>query len=63
EDSDMEADKIASYFTLYYAIMNTALVLAPIAPHISEEIYQHMGGKKLSVHMEDWPKYDPALID
>lgn len=63
EDSDMEADKIASYFTLYYAIMNTALVLAPIAPHISEEVYQHMGGKKLSVHMEDWPAYDPALID
>ena len=63
EDSDMEADKNASYFTLYYAIMSTALVLAPIAPHISEEVYQHMGGKLGSVHMEDWPKCDQSLID
>ncbi|MBQ8373874.1 MAG: isoleucine--tRNA ligase, partial [Candidatus Methanomethylophilaceae archaeon] len=63
EDDDMVADKNASYFTLYYAIMNTALVLAPIAPHISEEVYQHMGGKKLSVHMEDWPVCNPDLID
>ena len=63
EDDDMVADKNASYFTLYYAIMNTALVLAPIAPHIAEEVYQHMGGKKLSVHMEDWPVCNNDLID
>ena len=63
EDDDMVADKNASYFTLYYAIMNTALVLAPIAPHIAEEVYQHMGGKKLSVHMEDWPVCNDDLID
>ena len=63
EDSDMEADKLASYFTLYYAIMNTALVLAPIAPHIAEEVYQHMGGKLLSIHMEEWPAYDESLMD
>ena len=43
--------------------MKTALVLAPIAPYIAEEVYQHMGGKLLSVHMEDWPKCDQSLID
>ena len=63
EDGDMAKDKIASYFTLYYAIMKTALVLAPVAPHIAEEVYQHMGGKKLTVHMEDWPVCDTSLID
>ena len=63
EDSDMEKDKEASYFTLNYAIMATALVLAPIAPHIAEEVYQHMGGKLQSVHMENWPVADEALID
>ena len=42
--------------------MKTALLLAPIAPHIAEEVYQHMGGKKLSVHMEDWPVCDEKLI-
>lgn len=43
--------------------MNTALLLAPLTPHISEEVYQHMGGTKLSVHMEDWVKCDESLIN
>jgi isoleucyl-tRNA synthetase len=63
EDEDSVKDKNASYFTLHYAIMNTALVLAPFCPHIADEVYTHMGGKLLTVHMEDWPKYDESLID
>lgn len=63
ENDDAEKDKYASYYVLHYAIMNTALMLAPMCPHISEEVYQHMGGKLLSVHMEDWPEYDESLID
>jgi len=62
EDEDGEKDKNASYFILHYAIMNTALVLAPICPHISEEVYRHMGGTKDSVHMEDWPSFDASMI-
>ncbi len=63
EDEDMEKDKNASYYVLYYSIMSTALALAPVCPHISEEVYQHMGGKLLSVHMEDWPGYDASMIN
>lgn len=63
EDEDSEKDKNASYFTLHFAIMSTAIALAPIAPHISEEVYRHMGGSKLTVHMEDWPVFDGSLID
>jgi isoleucyl-tRNA synthetase len=63
EDEDSVKDKNASYFTLHYAIMNTALALAPIAPHISEEVYQHMGGTKLTVHMENWPVCNESLIN
>ncbi|MGI5964851.1 MAG: isoleucine--tRNA ligase [Candidatus Methanomethylophilaceae archaeon] len=63
EDEDSEKDKNASYFTLHYAIMNTAIVLAPVAPHISEEVYRHMGGTLESVHMEDWPSVNEDLID
>ncbi|MCL2786375.1 MAG: isoleucine--tRNA ligase [Methanomassiliicoccaceae archaeon] len=62
ESEDVEKDKNASYFILHYAIMNTALALAPICPHISEEVYRHMGGKKESVHMEDWPAFSEELI-
>ncbi len=63
EDADMKKDKNASYFTLHYAIMRTALVLALIAPHIAEEVYQHMGGRMLTIHMEDWPVCDGSLMN
>ncbi|MDR3282477.1 MAG: isoleucine--tRNA ligase [Candidatus Methanoplasma sp.] len=63
DDAGSAGDKVASYFTLHYAVMTAALVLAPIAPHISEEVYRHMGGTKLSVHMEDWVVCDESLID
>jgi isoleucyl-tRNA synthetase len=43
--------------------MSTALMLAPFTPHISEEVYRHMCGEKLSVHMEDWAECDDSLID
>lgn len=35
-------------------------MLSPIAPHISEEIWSNLGGKK-SVHLENWPEYDRSL--
>jgi len=36
-------------------------LLAPLAPHISEELWAQIGEKK-SIHLEGWPKYDPAKI-
>ena len=63
ESDDAENDKIASYFVLYGAIMSTALCMAPFTPHIAEEVYRNMGGKQVSVHMEDWPDYDDTLFD
>lgn len=62
EAADQQKDKEAMYHTLWYAIMKTCIVLAPVAPHVCEEIYQHMGGTKPSVHMEDWPVCDESLI-
>jgi len=35
------------------------LLLAPFAPHISEELWQRRGGTG-SVHQQSWPAYDPA---
>jgi isoleucyl-tRNA synthetase len=63
EDDEALKDKIASYFVLHYAIINTALVLAPFTPHIAEEVYKHMGGTKLSVHMEDWVVCNRSLLN
>ena len=62
-DEESSDEKTASYFTLHRAIMSVTLALAPICPHITERIYASMGGKKLSVHMEDWSRCDDSLIN
>jgi leucyl-tRNA synthetase len=36
------------------------LLLAPFAPHITEELWQRRGGAD-SVHRQSWPTYDPSL--
>jgi leucyl-tRNA synthetase len=37
------------------------LMLAPLTPHLTEELWEQMGGEG-SVHVAAWPSYDPALI-
>ncbi len=37
------------------------ILLAPFAPHISEELWERMRNKKL-IFLEKWPTYDPELI-
>lgn len=36
-------------------------LLAPFAPHLTEELWQKLGFEN-SVHQQKWPKYDPELI-
>ncbi len=36
------------------------LMLAPIAPHVSEEMWERMG-RGYSVHQQEWPRWDEAL--
>ena len=36
-------------------------ILAPFAPHVTEEIWNNLGEKK-SIHVLAWPKYDKKLI-
>lgn len=37
------------------------ILLAPMAPHITEELWQKLGNKR-SIFLEKWPKYDSKLI-
>ncbi|MGB7957392.1 MAG: class I tRNA ligase family protein [Minisyncoccia bacterium] len=37
-------------------------LLAPFAPHITEEIWREQFGHKTSIHRERWPEYDPKLL-
>jgi len=36
-------------------------MLSPFAPHIAEEIWLNLGGKK-SIHLERWPSFDDSLV-
>ena len=35
-------------------------MLAPVAPHIAEELWTNQLGKPYSVHQQQWPKVDEA---
>ncbi len=36
-------------------------LLAPIAPHITDELWRRLG-ERSSVHLESWPSHDPAAL-
>jgi len=37
------------------------LLLAPMTPHVTEEIWRALG-HATSIHMEPWPTFDPKLV-
>ncbi len=60
-------EKSEAIQTLAFALDKLSLVLAPIAPFISEEIYQTLRNanfeKNISVHLEKWPKFDDSKLN
>jgi valyl-tRNA synthetase len=56
----------AAQHTLYTVLHRILQLLAPITPHITEEIYQAMYGEEKgfrSVHLTPWPKSNERLMD
>lgn len=41
------------------AVKNMLLIMAPVTPHISEELWGYIG-EGFSIHQQLWPAYDPA---
>lgn len=58
-NSDDKADKQSFYDTLYHILVNLSVILSPILPFITEEIYTALTGEE-SVHLTSWPK---RLVD
>jgi len=61
-----EKKRKAAQFTLYTAIYRILQLLAPITPHIAEEIYQHMYAEDMkheSIHVTPWPTLEVERID
>lgn len=40
---------------------NFLKILAPFAPHLTEELWHNLGHKK-TIHLEEWPKFDPRKL-
>ncbi|NIO44239.1 MAG: valine--tRNA ligase [Candidatus Aenigmarchaeota archaeon] len=57
--------KESALFTLYNVLVSMNKMLAPIMPHITEEIWQIFFRKfenETSVHISSWPKFSEKLI-
>jgi isoleucyl-tRNA synthetase len=53
--STNDADKNEAYLTLYYILVQLAIIMAPFTPFLAEELYCLLTGKE-SVHLCDWPQ-------
>lgn len=65
---DYNEDKIAAYQTLYTCLETVAILASPIAPFMSDRLYNDLNRvsgrhKAASVHMVDFPHYKEEYID
>ncbi len=60
--SDLDKSKMGVYKTTYEVLVGLCKMTAPVAPFITEEIYQNLTDE-VSVHLSSFPKYDESLID
>lgn len=63
---DYTEDKISAYQTLFETLTTLAQLASPIAPFFSDRLYRDLmkvTGKNESVHLSDFPKSNPDLID
>ena len=63
-----DADKLSGYVTLHTCLVTVSKLMAPLAPFVSEEIYQNLvvsvdPDAPDSVHLAEYPTADPSLID
>ena len=60
--SELDDSKRSVYITTYEVLEGICRLIAPIVPFVSEDIYTKLTGEE-SVHLADFPKYNPEMID
>jgi valyl-tRNA synthetase len=61
-----EEKRKAAQYTLYNILYKILQLLAPITPHITEEIYQTIYAEEKghrSIHLSPWPTHDEKRMD
>ena len=66
--SDMSADKLSAYQTLYTCLETVARLMAPIAPFYADRLYQDLTsvtgrGEAASVHLAKFPECCECCVD
>ncbi len=65
--SGMDKDKTGAYATLYGVLEGLSRLLAPFIPFVAEALYANLSlcreNAKESVHLEDYPEYNPGIVD
>ena len=66
--SENDSDKLSGYITLHTCLVTVAKLMAPLAPFVSEEMYQKLvcsvdPDAPDSVHLAQYPTADPSLVD
>ncbi|WP_232703199.1 isoleucine--tRNA ligase [Halobacterium wangiae] len=61
-EADDSPSKTAAYATMQRVLLEVTALLAPYAPLVTEELYQHLSGDEGydTVHMCDWPAVDES---
>ncbi|MGA3061300.1 MAG: valine--tRNA ligase [Candidatus Bathyarchaeia archaeon] len=58
--------RVAAQYALYEVLYRMLQLLAPITPHVTEEIYQHMFAENKgfeSLQVSPWPNFNATLVD
>ncbi|MSR85090.1 hypothetical protein EXS71_01460, partial [Candidatus Uhrbacteria bacterium] len=61
--SDNEFERADALRTLREILQEFSKVLAPFIPFLAEKIYLEVGGQKMSVHLEKWPRLESRVLD
>ena len=66
--SDDSKDKLSAYQTLYTCLETVSILGAPIAPFFMDQLFSDLNAVTkrhdvISVHLTDFPKVNPGLID
>lgn len=66
--SENDSDKLSAYYTLYTSLKTIILVIAPVMPFVTEEIYQNLvlsvdDSAPESIHLNTFPEAEEKLID
>ena len=56
-------EKQSAYATLHECLSAIALLASPVAPFYTDQLYRHLHPGGGSVHLADFPKSDPSVVD